>query len=266
MSEKSISEVIAYLDTCIAHAVDGARGNPTRNDLENLNLYCAVKRTLESVSGRSHSEDDEEARCWMKFWDSLLKGGRDLVDKTRERVEALSDGVVAIICTLLVLELKIPVETRPGELGLLLVGMLPKFLSWCVSFFLVGKFWMLHAEVTRHALPLVGGRCVWRSVFFLLCLSFIPFPAALVGEHWEEPMSLLVFGLTMAANMGSLWLVVAGVRESVGETKRLGLSQPYVGVVGYALSGVCAYVHPAVSGAMFVVVPLLLVKKKVGAK
>src|SRR5271165_163734 len=99
------------------------------------------------------------------------------------RIEAFSDGVFAIVVTLLVLELKVPElhdPNNPQELGQQLVALLPKFLSWLISFIIVCKFWL--------------------NSLFLMFQSFIPFPTAMMGEHPANPLAVSLFGVVMAVN------------------------------------------------------------------
>ena len=118
------------------------------------------------------------------------------------RVEAFSDGVFTIIVTLLVLELKVPV-LRHGhdvhELSWQLMDMLPKLMSWLISFFIVCKFWLNHHHIlglARHA----NYGMVWLNAIFLMAQAFVPFPAALMGEYPENPLAVSCFGAVMAVN------------------------------------------------------------------
>src|SRR5882724_7117601 len=100
------------------------------------------------------------------------------------RIEAFSDGVFAIVVTLLVLELKIPeLHDHKGaaELGDKLLAIAPKFLSWLISFIIVCKFWLNHHHVLSLAANANYG-LVWINSLFLMLQSFIPFPTALMGE------------------------------------------------------------------------------------
>ncbi|MDX1980080.1 MAG: TMEM175 family protein [Bryobacteraceae bacterium] len=118
------------------------------------------------------------------------------------RIEALSDGVFAIIVTLLVLELKAPGLTdraSVSELGQRLISLLPKFLSWLISFIIVCKFWLNHHHVlaqARHA----NYALVWLNSIFLMFQSFVPFPTALMGEYPENPLAVSFFGWVLALN------------------------------------------------------------------
>src|SRR5690349_22826306 len=92
------------------------------------------------------------------------------------RIEAFSDGVFAIVVTLRVLELKVPELHDPhsiAELGKKLLGLLPKLLSWLISFIIVCKFWLNHHHIlglARHA----NYAMVWLNSLFLMGQSFIP--------------------------------------------------------------------------------------------
>src|SRR5881397_539398 len=90
------------------------------------------------------------------------------------RIEAFSDGVFAIVVTLLVFE------------------PLPKFLSWLISFIIVCKFWLNHHHVlglARHA----DYGMVWLNALFLMSQSFVPFPTALMGEYPGNPLAVPFF-------------------------------------------------------------------------
>ncbi|HXZ24745.1 MAG TPA: TMEM175 family protein, partial [Nitrospiria bacterium] len=118
------------------------------------------------------------------------------------RIEALSDGVFAIILTLLVLELKVPLLQEPrsaAELAHRLLELSPKFLSWLISFIILCKFWLNHHHVLGLA-RYADYAMVWLNALFLLGQSFIPFPTALMGEYATNPLAVSVFGLVMAIN------------------------------------------------------------------
>ena len=118
------------------------------------------------------------------------------------RIEAFSDGVFAIIVTLLVLDLKVPVLTNPADVGELwqgLIAQLPRFLSWLISFIIVCKFWLNHHHVlgmARHA----DYGMVWINSIFLMGQSFIPFPTALIGQYSENALAVSIFGVVFALN------------------------------------------------------------------
>jgi TMEM175 potassium channel family protein len=131
-----------------------------------------------------------------------------LLDRFRQgelrlgRIEAFSDGVFAIVVTLLVLELKVPAlkdHASVAELAHQLLEALPKFLSWLISFIIVCKFWLNHHHVlamARHA----NYGMVWLNSIFLMGQSFIPFPTALMGEYPDNRLAVSFFGCVFAVN------------------------------------------------------------------
>jgi uncharacterized membrane protein len=133
----------------------------------------------------------------MRLLDRFRRGELRLT-----RIEALSDGVFAIILTLLVLELKVPAlkdHASVGELLHHLYEALPKFVSWLISFVILCKFWLNHHHIlglARHA----NYTMVWLNAIFLLGQSFIPFPTALAGEYPTNPLAVSFFGIVFAIN------------------------------------------------------------------
>jgi uncharacterized membrane protein len=133
----------------------------------------------------------------MSWFDRFKRGELRL-----GRIAAFSDGVFAIIVTLLVLELKIPPlkeHASAAELWHQLVELLPKFLSWLISFIIVCKFWLNHHHVlglARHA----DYGLVWLNSIFLMGQAFIPFPTALMGEYATNRLAVSLFGCVFAVN------------------------------------------------------------------
>ncbi len=128
---------------------------------------------------------------------------------SKHRTEAFSDGVFAIIITLLVLEIKVPHladHTNSTELLHALAALAPKILSWIVSFFFIAVMWVQHHNVLRMANQIDYG-VVWINILLLLCVSFLPFPTALMGEYPHNRPAVLLFGLVATlASLLQVWL------------------------------------------------------------
>src|SRR4051812_6380831 len=110
------------------------------------------------------------------------------------RLEAFSDGVIAIIVTIMVLELKVPSDPSPRAL----LGMLPVFLSYALSFVLVAIYWVNHhhlLHVTRH----VDGSILWLNAHLLFWMSLLPFATAYVGHHHATPFTVACYGAVQLA-------------------------------------------------------------------
>lgn len=109
-------------------------------------------------------------------------------------MEAFSDGVIAIIITIMVLELKLPHGSSFQDL----VPLLPVFLSYTLSFIYVGIYWNNHHHLLQ-ATPHISGRILWANLHWLFWLSLTPFVTSWAGEnHFAEgPVALYGFGLLM---------------------------------------------------------------------
>jgi uncharacterized membrane protein len=115
---------------------------------------------------------------------------------TKGRLEAFSDGVLAIIITIMVLELKVPHGTDLEALR----PLLPIFLTYCMSFAYVGIYWNNHHHMF-HATGHINGKVLWANLHLLFWLSLVPFATGWMGENHFEPVPVGVYGcvLLMAA-------------------------------------------------------------------
>src|ERR671921_26 len=110
----------------------------------------------------------------------------------KSRVEAFSDGVIAIIITIMVLELKVPHGATLAEL----VPVIPVALSYVLSFIYVGIYWNNHhhmLQVTRH----VNGAILWANLHLLFWLSLVPFATAWMGENHFAPVPTALYGVVL---------------------------------------------------------------------
>lgn len=115
------------------------------------------------------------------------------------RIEAFSDGVFAIVITLLVLELRVPhIEHGQdfGELAAATWKLMPKFFSFLLSFFFAAIFWTAHHQFFHQFRHSTRG-LLWFNNLFLLSLIFLPFPTALLGEYPDNKFAVMFFGLEM---------------------------------------------------------------------
>jgi uncharacterized membrane protein len=113
----------------------------------------------------------------------------------KQRLEAFSDGVFAIVITLLILDIRIPV-VRPTDLGAALVDILPQILTYILSFFIVGLYWHLHHQVAAQ-IKLIDGAFIWLNLVWLLFVSMLPFPTALLGRYPFQPIPLTIYGINL---------------------------------------------------------------------
>src|SRR5262245_20186812 len=111
---------------------------------------------------------------------------------TTTRLEAFSDGVIAIIITIMVLELRAPHESSLTALR----PLLPAFSSYILSFIFVGIYWNNHHHLL-HAAEHVNGRTLWANLHLLFWLSLIPFAAAWMGENHFGGWSVALYGCVL---------------------------------------------------------------------
>jgi TMEM175 potassium channel family protein len=183
------------------------------------------------------------------------------------RIEAFSDGVFAIIVTLLVLELTVPELHAPGSVGELagrLLALLPKFLSWLISFVILCKFWLNHHHVlgiARHA----DYALVWINAIFLMFQSFVPFPTALMGEYPDNPLAVSLFGVVMAVNTLLFIALYAYVLRRLAKPELLAeqpehiLRKSFVGVVSYAIGVAAAWFDVHAAFVVYALTPLFFI-------
>jgi len=172
------------------------------------------------------------------------------------RLEAFSDGVLAIIITIMVLELKVP---HGGELGALR-PMVPLFLSYLLSFVYVGIYWNNHHHLL-HATREISGGVMWANLGLLFCLSLVPVVTAWVGDNPRAPWPAALYGVVLLlAAVAYLILeraIIAHegpssiVARAVGHTLKEKLSP-----VAYALGIGLAFVHPWLANLVYAGVAL----------
>ncbi len=118
------------------------------------------------------------------------------------RLEAFSDGVIAIIITIMVLELKVP----EGETLRALVPLLPTFLSYVLSFVYVGIYWNNHHHML-HATGHVTGAILWANLHLLFWLSLFPFATGWMGENHFAAAPTALYGLVLFMAGTAYWLL-----------------------------------------------------------
>lgn len=176
---------------------------------------------------------------------------------TKTRLEAFSDGVIAIIITIMVLELHVP---RGAELADLF-PLWPVFLSYVLSFTYIGIYWSNHHHLL-HTLSRVTGSIMWANLHLLFWLSLIPFATTWMGENHFAGIPMAVYGILLLFCALS-WVVLqraiiqvegpdSVLARAVGRDRKGRISQwLYIAAIPLA------FVHPAISGACFVAVAMI---------
>ena len=116
---------------------------------------------------------------------------------TKHRLEMFSDGVFAIAITILILNIHFP-ETDNEHLGQALRDLSPNILAYVLSFILIGLYWIAH-HTSFHAIHKVDGVFLWMNMLLLLFVSFMPFPAYLLGKYPLQQVPLMIYGINLLA-------------------------------------------------------------------
>lgn len=115
-----------------------------------------------------------------------------------ERLVFLTDGVIAIIMTILVLDIRVPELGSGLSLADSLAEVQPTFVSFVLSFLLVGMFWTFHKQ-TFNQVRYIDHNATWLNLLFLLALALVPYASSALGEYSEEPTALHLYGVVMIA-------------------------------------------------------------------
>ena len=183
------------------------------------------------------------------------------------RIEAFSDGVIAIALTLLVLELKVPMlvagETA-AQVWHTLSQLGPEFISFVLSFFVICIFWVNHHQFF-HTLEKATRKLLWLNNLLLFWICFIPFPTAFLGRYPTNVVAVIVYGsvLCAAAISFSVMTHYAMFRGNLMERhvdkkeRKSAQHRSYWGILLYGLSVVLAPLSVFISLAIFCIVPLI---------
>ena len=184
------------------------------------------------------------------------------------RIEAFSDGVIAIIVTLLIFEIRVPALTDLSNPGVFtaLLGLAPKFISFAVSFFTVAIFWVNHhhffSRVTHS-----NWKLLWYNNLLLFWLAVVPFTTAFIGDHPTQPVVVSIYALTLCLAglgftlMGSYVFFKSNLMlESVPMSERQReWRRSWLGVGLYGLASLLAFVWVYAALIIVAVIPFLYV-------
>ena len=176
---------------------------------------------------------------------------------SKGRLEALSDGVIAVIITIMVLEMKPPHSPSIAAL----VSIAPAFLTYVLSFVLVGIYWSNHHHLL-HAVHHVNGRILWANLHLLFWLSLAPFVTGWMGDNHWAPVPVAAYGGVMLCAAIAYFILTrvllsAHERDS-GLARALGTDfKGKISLVMYAAAIPLAFVHPVLSGLLYVLVAIM---------
>jgi len=181
------------------------------------------------------------------------------------RLETLTDGIFAIVMTLLVLELRIPEIHDPagGALAQALRDLAPKLLSFAISFVILGVYWVAHHTQFQY-IRRADHTLIWLNIFLLLCVSVVPFSTAMLGQYVGDQVAAAFYGTNLIA-IGVLHYAMWGYATSGLRLVDESMDPRVVGfgsllsllpVAAYLLAILVAFVAPLLSIMVYALVPL----------
>jgi uncharacterized membrane protein len=179
-------------------------------------------------------------------------------EMTTNRLEAFSDGVIAIIITIMVLELRAPAQPTLAAL----IKVSPVFLSYALSFLVAAIMWLNHHHLI-HAVHSVTARLLWSNLYLLFWMSLVPFVTDFMGKNYREPMAVALYGLDLFFCASGYYLLRRElIRQSgndlemVEHHQRIQRKNAFSGGL-YLLSVPLAYVSVYASFFIFALIPAM---------
>jgi TMEM175 potassium channel family protein len=124
------------------------------------------------------------------------------------RLEAFSDGVIAVIITIMVLELKVPSDTTLTSLH----SIAPQFLAYLLSFLVVAIMWVNHHH-TLHSARHADARLLWSNNTLLFWMSLVPFVTAYMGNNYRDPRAVALYGIVLSLCSASFLLLTHAILQ-----------------------------------------------------
>jgi uncharacterized membrane protein len=173
------------------------------------------------------------------------------------RLEAFSDGVIAIIITIMVLEFKTPEEASLPAL----LHLLPHVLIYALSFVYVGIYWSNHHHMFHAAKGVTGG-ILWANLHLLFWLSLVPFVSGWMGEHYREALPVALYGLVLFMSGAAYYILALRLVKHEGRDSVLGRAfgkdaKTLGSIAAYAIAILASPFLPALSLFLYALVAAL---------
>ena len=176
---------------------------------------------------------------------------------SKGRLEAFSDGVLAILITIMVLELKVPLGTDLHALA----PLLPVFLSYLLSFVFLGIYWNNHHHML-HATDRINGKILWANLHLLFWLSLVPFATGWMGENHAASLPTALYGAVLLCAALAYTILQTAIVAEQGAPSRLGaaVGSDFKGKLSmglYAIGIPVAFASSWIAIGLYVVVALM---------
>ncbi len=176
----------------------------------------------------------------------------------KNRLEAFSDGVLAIIITIMVLEIKVPTGSDWFELQ----HLIPVFMSYVLSFFYIGIYWGNHHHLL-HSVKQITSGMILANLNLLFWLSLIPFATGWMGENHFATNTVALYGTILLISGFAFYILMRVVQknshdiEALQEAFKILNKKGIVSTIGYFLSVPFAFISPYISGVIYLIVTIM---------
>ena len=175
----------------------------------------------------------------------------------KNRLEAFSDGVLAIIITIMILEIKVPEGEKFSDLQVLF----PKFLSYILSFVYVGIYWNNHHHMLQ-SITKVNGKILWANLHLLFWLSLIPVSTGWMGEHNFAKATITLYGIILFFAAIAFWILQNIIIATEGENSILAkaLGENFKGKISnilYLSAIVISFFYEIVAAFIYIIVAII---------
>ena len=185
---------------------------------------------------------------------------------SRDHIITLADALLAIVMTLLVIEIVVPGRTSSEaahELTERLLEMQPDVCGYATSFIILGFFWIAHDE-QFHYIKRANRTLLWMTVFYLMFIAFIPFSTSLIAKYGDQQISVLIYGINIIIVL--IWAYLQWMYatkehrlvDSDLDPKFIAIMSRrfIVGIILYPIATVFSFLHPQVSIILFALIPI----------
>ena len=175
----------------------------------------------------------------------------------KERLEAFSDGVLAIIITIMVLEIKVPLGDKLSDLK----PLIPVFSSYVLSFIYIGIYWNNHHHM-MHTVKRVTGKILWANLNLLFCLSLVPFVTGWMGENHFRSLPVALYGLILLSAAVAYYILQTVIIKSHGTDSILARAvgrdlKGKISPILYVIAIGSSWISGWIAGAIYMIVAFI---------
>jgi uncharacterized membrane protein len=175
----------------------------------------------------------------------------------KERLEAFSDGVLAIIITIMVLEIKVPLGDKLSDL----VPLIPVISSYILSFIYIGIYWNNHHHM-MHTVKQVSGDILWANLHLLFWLSLVPFVTGWMGENHFKPMPVALYGVVLLMAAIAYYILQTRIIKNHGSDSILARAvgkdiKGKISPIIYLLAICSTWINGWIAGGIYILVAMI---------